>query len=125
MTQRIRPPAIALTLAVIGWAPWWLVAPMMIRDAIVADPGLWKNAVGQRRFKEFFTLQGESLKRPPRGYDPNHPLIEVLKMKDFTGYAPLTQKQVTDPGFVKDFAKLCKTSSPLVEFLCDAIGVPF
>ena len=97
----------------------------LIREALVAEPGLWKNAVGQRRFKEHFSVRGESLKRPPKGYNPDHPLIDVLKLKDFTGYAPLTQKQVTSAGFVDEYAKLCRAGSSLVKFLCEAIGQPF
>ena len=65
------------------------------------------------------------MKRAPRGYDVDHPLIDDLKRNDFIAVTNLTQKQVTNPGFVKDLAKYCKTGSPLVEFLCEAIGVPF
>ena len=53
-----------------------------IRDAIVEQPNEWKKA------KRGVTgMYGESLKRPPPGYDPGHPLIEDLKRKDFiTGH---------------------------------------
>ena len=97
----------------------------LIRDALVSDPGLWKKAVGSKRFREVFQVSGESLKRPPKGYDPDHPLIEILKMKDFTEFAPLTQKQVTAPGFVDEFAGLCMTGGSLVKFVCEAIGQPY
>ena len=97
----------------------------LIRDALVADPGLWKKAAGGRKFRDVFRVSGESLKRPPKGYDPDHPLIDVLKMKDFTALAPLTQKQVTAPGFVDEFAGLCKAGGSLVKFVCEAIGQPY
>ena len=96
-----------------------------IRDALVADPGLWKKAVGGKKFTETFELSGRSLKRPPKGYDPDHPLIDVLKMKDLTAFTTLTQKQVTSPGFIDEFARMCRDGSPLVKFLCEAIGQPF
>lgn len=94
----------------------------LIRDALVADPGLWKKAVGGKGFREVYQVSGDSLKRSPKGYDPGHPLIEILKMKDFTAFAPLTRKQVTAPGFVDEFAGLCKTGSSLVKFVCEAVG---
>ena len=97
----------------------------LIRDALVADPGLWKKAVGGKRFKEHFTVSGDSLKRPPKGYDPDHPLIDVLKMKDYTAYTPLTQKQITRAGFLDEFVKLCRAGSPLVKFVSEAIGQPY
>jgi uncharacterized protein (TIGR02453 family) len=97
----------------------------LIRDTLVADPGSWRKAVGTKMFKEQFQVSGESLKRPPKGYDPDHPLIDILKMKDFTAYAPLTRKQVTAPGFVDEFADLCGTGGSLVKFLCGALGQPY
>ena len=36
-----------------------------------------------------FELTGLSLKRPPRGFDPNHPMIEDLKRKDFVAITSL------------------------------------
>ena len=97
----------------------------LIRAAIDADPDRWKKVSRSKRFTDVFELAGDSLKRAPKGYDPDHPLIEDLKRKDFIAVTELTQKQVTSPDFVKQFAKRCRTGSPLVEFLCDAIGVPF
>lgn len=97
----------------------------LIRDALVADPEAWTHAVGQSPFHPLFKVQGDSLKRPPRGYDPQHPLVETLKLKDFTAVTPLTQKQVTSPDFVDQFAKICAAGSPLVQFICRAIGQPF
>jgi uncharacterized protein (TIGR02453 family) len=96
-----------------------------IRAAIDEHPERWKKITRARRFTDTFELAGDSLKRAPQGYDTDHPLIEDLRRKDFIAVTRLTQKQVTSPGFVEDFAKLCKKGSSLVEFLCDAIGVPF
>lgn len=97
-----------------------------IRDAIVADPAGWKRAAYGKRFTEVFTLSdGELLKRPPRGYDADHPFIDDLRRKDFTAGTRLTQKQVTSPGFVDEYAGICKAASPYMRFLCDAVGVPF
>jgi len=96
-----------------------------IRAAIDDDPAAWKKASRGKGFTKTFELGGESLKRAPKGYELDHPLIDDLKRKDFIASTRLPQKEVTGPDFVKQFAKLCTTGSPLVEFLCDAIGVPF
>lgn len=97
-----------------------------IREAIVADPAAWKKAAYGKRFTDVFSLgDEEKLKRPPRGFDPEHPYVEDLKRKSFTAGAKLTQKQVTSPGFVGEYAAMCKTGSPFVKFLCEAVGVPF
>lgn len=96
-----------------------------IRARVADEPDAWRRAVSGKPFRENFRILGESLKRPPRGFEPDHPLIDVIKLKDFTCGAPLTQKQITAPGFVDEFTKLCRTGAPLVEFLCGALGVPY
>ena len=63
--------------------------------------------------------------RPPKGYDPDHPLIDDLKRKDFIASTRLTQKQVTSPDFLKDFAGLAKRTVPFIRFICEAVKVPF
>lgn len=96
-----------------------------IREAIVADPAAWKRSAYGKRFTDVFTSRdGDTLKRPPRGYDPDHPYVEDLKRKDFTAGARLTQSQVTAPGFVDEYARMCKAATPFMRFLCDAIGIP-
>jgi len=97
----------------------------MIREAIAADPKAWKKASAGKKFASTFKLAGDSLVRPPKGFDPEHPAIEDLKRKDFIAVTSITQKQVTSPGFVDEFAGLCRTGSPLVKFICEAIGQPF
>ena len=96
-----------------------------IRNAIVAEPTRWKRINRAKKFSENYELSGDRLVRPPKDYDPDHPLIEDLKYKDFIGVAHLTQKDVTSKGFIERFAELSRSGSPLVKFLCEAIGVPF
>ena len=97
----------------------------LIRDAIDADPGAWKRAVGSKKFRDNYELGGDSLKRAPKGFDPDHPLIEDLKRKDFIGAKKISQKDVTSAGFVDEFAKLCRAGSSFVEFLCRAVEVAY
>ena len=88
-----------------------------IRMAIAAEPGQWAKA---RRKLE---LEGDSLMRPPRGFDPNHRFIEDIKRKDFVALAGLTEAQVCSPKFIRDFAAACRTMLPLVEFTAKALGL--
>ena len=46
-------------------------------------------------FQERFRLGGEALKRPPAGFDRDHPLIEELKRKDFIAVADLSESDAT------------------------------
>ncbi|MFC1896261.1 DUF2461 domain-containing protein [Thermodesulfobacteriota bacterium] len=96
-----------------------------IRDAIVENPTKWKRAAKQRHFRERFELAGNSLRRAPKGYDPDHPLIEDLRRKDFVGTIRLTQNAVGRSEFPGDFAETCRAGSPFMKFLCDAVELPF
>ncbi|HUG02428.1 MAG TPA: DUF2461 domain-containing protein [Longimicrobiales bacterium] len=96
-----------------------------IRDAIVEDPGRWRAAALRGPFAKIYELAGESLTRPPRGYDARHPLVEDLKRKDHIGVAELTRKRVTAAGFLDDFESLCRAGAPFVRWLCGAGGHAF
>lgn len=96
-----------------------------IREGIVEDPKAWKRAATGKRFTDTFDLEGSSLVKAPKGFDPDHPQIEALRRKDFIGVTHLTQKAVTDPGFMKDFTALCRTAAPFQKWLCGAIGVEY
>jgi uncharacterized protein (TIGR02453 family) len=106
------------------WRPETKVA-YAIRERIDADQTGWKRATRGKRFTDVFSIGGDSLKRPPRGYDEDHPLIEDLKRKDFIASTRLTQKAITSDTFMKDFTANCKRAAPFMRFLCEAIDVPF
>jgi uncharacterized protein (TIGR02453 family) len=100
---------------------WRPDAPTLlrIREAIARDPDGWSAATKGVR------LSGDSLKRAPAGFDPEHPLVEDLKRKDFIGVVTLTEKDVCARGFVERFAGTCRDLSPLVRFLCAAVEVRY
>lgn len=96
-----------------------------VRAAIDEDQAGWKKATRGKRFTDVFSLGGDSLVRPPKGYDEDHPLIEDLKRKDFIASTRLTQKQITSAGFLEDFTDNCRRAAPFMRFLCEAAGLPF
>ena len=96
-----------------------------IRETIAARPAVWKRTRDDRRFSAAFDLSGDSLTRPPRGFDPDHPFIEDIKRKDFIAIAGLTEREICAPGFIRQFAGLCKVAGPFVRYLCSSVGIPF
>ena len=97
----------------------------LIRTAIVERPDEWRAVLGDPSFARHHELSGESLKRAPRGYDPEDPLIEDLKRKDFVCVQRFTQKQATSATFLDAFVESCRAASPFVRFLTEAIDQPF
>ena len=96
-----------------------------VRDAIAGNPPRWRRVLSDKKFSESFELEGESLKRPPKGYDPSHPLIEDLKRKDFLVSARFDEAQACAADFIDRYAEVCRKSAPLMEFLTKAVGLPW
>ncbi|HYM62562.1 MAG TPA: DUF2461 domain-containing protein [Thermoanaerobaculia bacterium] len=89
-----------------------------VRDAIAAGSTEWKAL---KRSK--LPIEGGSLKRPPKGYAPDHPFIEDLKRTDFVTSVRLTEKQICSPSFLTDFTASCRTMVPLVKFVARSLGL--
>jgi uncharacterized protein (TIGR02453 family) len=96
-----------------------------IRQSIVEWPDRWRRAREDRKFRRRFSLDGGSLKRPPRGCPADHPWIEDLKRTDFIGLEELEEQEVLAKRFVDHVAASFTSSRPFMRFLCDALKVPF
>lgn len=97
-----------------------------IRDRIIEDPGAWKKLVTSAAFKNrILVLHGESLKRPPRGYDPEHPAIEDLKRKDFVTFTTLDEQAACEPGFLSEFVGTCRKASPFMRYIAEALDLDY
>ena len=94
-----------------------------IRGAIVENPGRWERIVGDEAFESRFNLEGDSLKRAPKGIDPNHPLIDYLKLKSFAAGTSFDEDDVISPGFIDIYTDACRTAAPFSEFLTRAVGL--
>ncbi|HUO46959.1 MAG TPA: DUF2461 domain-containing protein [Acidimicrobiia bacterium] len=106
------------------WRPETAMA-RRLRQAIVDDPAAWKKAAYGKPFLSIWTPDGDSLTRPPQGFDPDHPYLEDLKRRDFIAGAHLEDELVTSESFLTDYADMCKTALPYMRFLTGAVGLPF
>jgi uncharacterized protein (TIGR02453 family) len=91
-----------------------------LRAAIVEDPQSWKKVA---RARGFSLDEGDPLKRPPRGYDPDHPFALDLKRRSFTASTSFTQAEACAPDFLDRFARACRQKTRLMEFLTSAVGL--
>ena len=100
-------------------------ALQLIRQAIDEDRPAWKKVIKDKKFNEFFSLSGESLKTAPRGFTVDHPLIEDLRRTSYCGVVKVKRAEVVRADFVGRSIDLFKQSRPLMKFLCDALGIPY
>jgi uncharacterized protein (TIGR02453 family) len=96
-----------------------------IRDAIVEQPDRWRKICADADIVDDWELGGDSLKRPPRGYAPDHPFIEDLKRRDFIAAKNLTAREIYRRGLPDRLAASFAATRSFMTFLCDAVGVPF
>ena len=94
-----------------------------IRGAIVDNPKQWEAIVNDGRFNSNYGLEGESLKRAPKGIDPAHPLIEHLKLKSFAAGTTFSQDDACSPDFIDMYVDSCQTAGPFMKCLCDSVGL--
>lgn len=94
-----------------------------LRDAMVDDPDAWADAravVGSRAW----SFAGDTLKRAPRGYPPDHPLIEDLRRTSVAVLRPITEKQVCSDRLVATIVDRAAEARPLWRWLCGALDLP-
>ncbi|MBX2824397.1 MAG: DUF2461 domain-containing protein [Gammaproteobacteria bacterium] len=96
-----------------------------VRMQIDDHPAEWKKLSKKIQGTAGFTFGGESLKRPPKGFAAEHPLIEDLKRKDFIAVKTLKVSDATAKTFSADVARLFKSGSPLVQFICESDDLTF
>ncbi len=104
--------------ATIGGGVWHPPSDVLrtIRQAIDDEPAAWKKA------RKVGLGDAEMLKRPPRGFDPDHPFVEDLKRKSFAATTRFNEKQACAKDFPARFVKACRGYKPLIAFLDDAVS---
>jgi len=107
----------------------WMPPPdalATIREAIAAKPAVWKKVLSDKAFaKRFDGVGGDALSRPPRGFAPDHPFIADIKKKSFYAMRQEGAKFAASPKLVDEVADTFKSASPLLKYLCGALGVPY
>lgn len=77
----------------------------------------------QKDFKRYFPeLIGESLVRPPKGYDPDSAYIDLLKMKSFTVFKSLDETVLSQDNLIEYLLPILKTMQSFNAFLNKAIA---
>ena len=96
-----------------------------IRAFLADNPAAWKRATQGKAFRERVRLGGESLSRPPRGYDAAHELIEDLKRKDFVASATFDEAFACSAELLPWTVATFKAVAPLLDYLCAAQELEF
>jgi uncharacterized protein (TIGR02453 family) len=86
----------------------WLLENHTAFRAILDKPAI------QKTFKEF---EGEALTRPPKGFPPDHPAIDLIKCKQWGLSTTLPAETALEPNFASTLIKHFKLLAPMVNAL--------
>jgi uncharacterized protein (TIGR02453 family) len=113
--------------SVAGGGIWHPATPKLeqIRKTLVDESSAWAKAKSKSGVGAGCAMGGEMLKKVPRGYDPEHVHAEDLRRKDFGVSGPLEDRVLTSPKLLDELTARFREASPVISFLCDAIGLPF
>lgn len=102
----------------------------LIRDHICADDKPLRKILKAKKFKDTFgELMGDKVKSAPRGYDKDHPSIDLLKYKSMYVFKSFSDADVLKPNFTKEVIKVYKAIRPYFDYMSDILthdldGVP-
>ncbi len=99
---------------------WMPEAPILasIRQEIDYNLNTFENLIQAKEFKKHFgKISGETLTRPPKGYEADNPAIEYLKHKSFIAEMKLDDKLLAGKNPEKQIIEAFKAMYPFVSFL--------
>lgn len=94
-----------------------------IRQEIDYNTEDFLNIIEDKSFKNYFgdLDQNEKLKTSPKGYDLDHPYIEILKLKSFTVTHSFSDKELSSKDAVQKVVDGLSIMYPFCVFLNQAI----
>lgn len=110
-----------------GGGVWTPASPQLslIRDYISDNARSWARIARSTKVLEVGGIKGDSLKRPPRGFDAEHVHIEDLKRKSFYVMTEADPADALKPEFMDQVIDAFRRATPLNRFITGALDLPF
>jgi uncharacterized protein (TIGR02453 family) len=100
---------------------WHPEAPQLhaIRQEIAYNEGEFREILSDKNFKKYFKALDEEdvLKTAPKGYEKDHPALDLIKYKSFTVTHEFEDKELFSPDLENNILKIFKLMLPLNQFL--------
>jgi len=109
-----------------GGGIWMPPTPVLnqVRDAIVENPDAWSAVVKNRSLNSRTSgIEGDGLKRAPRGFDEQHPHINDIKRKTWFAMTEGKIAVAKTADFIKEVDKTFKAISPMMAFITESLGL--
>jgi uncharacterized protein (TIGR02453 family) len=96
-----------------------------IRKEIVLDASEIKSILKDKNYKNHFGGEFKSfseLKTAPRGFDKEHPDVDLLRKKGFIASKNFTDEEVLSPNFIEEVDKSYKALRPFFNLFSDILS---
>ncbi|MDX6747302.1 DUF2461 domain-containing protein [Polaribacter sp. PL03] len=97
---------------------------LRLRKEIELDASEIKDILKDKNYKKYFGGKFESfseLKTAPRGFDKEHPDVDLLRKKGFIATRNFTDAEVLAPNFVEEVDKSFKALRPFFNLFSDIL----
>ena len=92
----------------------------LIRAQIAQDASPLRTVIESERFKSVFgSLMGEQVKTAPKGYDKEHPEIDLLKYKSLYAFKSFTDAEVHQEGFLDEVIAVFVAIRPFFDVMTE------
>ncbi|WP_456867281.1 DUF2461 domain-containing protein [Galbibacter sp. BG1] len=71
--------------------------------------------------KQFGSIEGEELKTAPRGFDKEHPAIDLIRKKQYIVIKKFTDNDALDVNFIDKIDEAFKTVRPFFDYMSDVL----
>lgn len=97
-----------------------------VRQEIDYNFPVFKKLIGQKQFKALYgdldKSDGLSLSRVPKGYEPENPAADYLKLKSFIAMVELKDADLASKDLVKKTVAAFAALQPVIEFINEGLN---
>ncbi|WP_422859861.1 DUF2461 domain-containing protein [Flagellimonas sp. S174] len=93
-----------------------------IRKEFEMDASDFRKAIGKESLKSVWgEIQGDGVKTAPKGFDKEHPNIDLIKRKQFIFVRNFSDKEVLSETFMEEVNKSFKAIRPFFDIMSDIL----
>ena len=93
-----------------------------IRLELEQDDSELRNIINDKKFKAMFgELVGSEVKTSPKGFDIEHPAIDLIRKKQFIFARKFTDEQVSNPNFLNEVIDTYLTIRPFFDYMSSVL----
>ena len=97
---------------------------LRIRKEIEVDATEFREILEDKDFQHYFgnTFKGDELKTAPRGFDKEHPDVDLLRKKGFIAVRNFTDEEVLSSNFISEVDNSYKALRPFFNLFSDILS---